>query len=130
MPAEIPVTIDGDFARFGSRSFAINKINTVDVEKRHPHRRDAAIVWAFFAALALVWLAGVGLKDANGGLALLAAAFCAWMAWRAWQRSKIVEYQLMLATSSGAVQAIKSRDAGFIFDTRRQIEAAIAGKLD
>jgi hypothetical protein len=40
------------------------------------------------------------------------------LAYRAWQRSKIVEYNLMLVTSSHSVQAIKSRDsAPIIQDT-------------
>jgi hypothetical protein len=40
------VSVDRDFARFGSKSYAINKINTVEVRERKPH--------AFWPALALL----------------------------------------------------------------------------
>lgn len=126
MAGDIGVSVDRDFARFGSKSYAINKINTVDVEQHRPHSRNAAIVWGFLALLTAAFLAGGGVSI--GLVALF--AFFAFMAWKAWQQSSIVEYRLVLATSSGSVQAVKSRDVDFIFDTRRQIEQAIAGTLE
>lgn len=34
--------IDDDFARFGAKSYAINKINSVDVRERQPYGRTGA----------------------------------------------------------------------------------------
>ena len=33
----VSVSVDRNFARFGSKSYAINKINSVEVRKRYPH---------------------------------------------------------------------------------------------
>jgi hypothetical protein len=41
MAGEIGVSIDRDFARFGSKAYAINKINTVDIATRIPVRRHS-----------------------------------------------------------------------------------------
>lgn len=37
MTGVVAVSVDRDFARFGSKSFAINKIHTVEVRARRPH---------------------------------------------------------------------------------------------
>lgn len=63
-------------------------------------------------------------------LAIFLCALFGWLAYRAWKRSKIVEYQLYLVTSSGAVQAIKSEYASMIDGLRDRIERAMAGRLD
>jgi len=129
----IEISVDKDFARFGSKAYAINKINTVDVTYRHPYPRQAAFGWGLFALISLLVFAG-GLSDASaGGVPFFALALCAllgFLAYRAWQRSKIVEYSLVLVTSSHSVQAVKSRDRAFIQGVRDRIERAIAGRLD
>src|SRR4051794_13571820 len=107
---DIAVSVDRDFARFGSKSFAINKINTVEVKSRCPHSQNAFFGWGLIGIICLFLFAG-GEKSSgvSGGtvFALLLCAFFGYLAYRAWKRSKIVEYQLFLVTSSGAVQAIK-----------------------
>jgi hypothetical protein len=130
MTDEIAVTVDKDFARFGSKAYAINKINSVDVTYHHPHNRHAPLLWGM-AALVLV-LTGIGGGSDDGGImpgVILIGIFCGFMAWRAWHRSKIREYRLMLATSSGSVQAVTSRNEDFIFEIRQRLERAIAGTL-
>jgi hypothetical protein len=133
MAGEIPVSVDRDFARFGSKAYAINKINTVDVTYRHPYPRQAVFGWGLLALFSLLVFGG-SVSDANAsGAGLFAFALCAFfgfLAYRAWQRSKIIEYNLMLVTSSHSVQAIKSRDSAFILDVRGRIERAMAGRLD
>lgn len=127
MAVETAVSVDRDFARFGSKSFAINKINTVDVQERYPHSANAMFAWGLLALLALGFLSGASI---GGSLfALLLSAFFAFLAYRAWAKSKIIEYQLFLVTSSHSVQALKSRDGSMIQSLRGQIEQAMAGRL-
>lgn len=120
------VTIDKDFARFGSKSYAINKINTVDVVERQPHGKAA--IWIFGILAGLFGLSGIGSLVAGNegasssiGMAVIFAGVAYW----AWKRSKIVEYQLFLMTSSSSAQAITSRDGEMIYDLRQQIEKAM-----
>ena len=130
MQAESSVNVDRDFARFGNKSFAINKINTVEVRARHPHSRSAFFSWGLLAVVALLVFAG-GNKAANAnGAAIFLCLVFGFLAFRAWLLSKIIEYQLFLVTSSGAVQAIKSRDGSRIEGLRDRIEQAMAGRLD
>ena len=130
---EIPVSVDRDFARFGSKSFAINKINTVDVRARHPHGQGAVYGWGLTALFFLLLFAG-GNKGPNATpLTVFGLVLCAlfgFLAYKAWKRSQIIEYQLFLVTSSGAVQAIKSEDPSMIDELRDRIERAMAGRVD
>jgi hypothetical protein len=129
----IPVSVDQDFARFGSKSFAINKINTVDVRAHRPHSQNAWFGWGLLAAICLLLFVGGEQGSSAGGGTNAAAFLClvfAILAFRAWERSKIIEYQLLLMTSSQAVQAIKSEDPEMIDGLRDRIECAIAGRLD
>jgi hypothetical protein len=116
----VPVRVDADFARIGSKAYAINKINSVDVSARRPHSRDPAIVWCGLALICAV-------VAANGSSSIwwvLCAASAA-LAYRAWERFKVVEYFLMLTTSSAEIAAIKSREPDFIDSLRTQIETAM-----
>jgi hypothetical protein len=51
MGGEIGVSIDHDFARFGSKAFAINKINTVEVASFYTYSRSPVIGLAYQGAL-------------------------------------------------------------------------------
>ena len=132
MQGEIAVSIDRDFARFGSKAYAINKINTVDVTAKRPHSQNAFFGWGLLAAISLLIFVGGDKSGVNNGSAigLLLCLLFAFLAYRAWKRSKIVEYYLMLVTSSQSVQAIRSHDSAFIQDLRNQVERAMVGKLD
>jgi len=135
------ISVDRDFARFGSKSFAINKINTVEVKVRHPHSQNAFFLWGLLALGSLLIFAGGSQSTGNTGqqaasgssgtiAGLLLCAFFGFLGYRAWKRSKIVEYQLLLVTSSQAVQALKSEDGTLIDGLRDRIERAMAGRLD
>src|SRR4051812_18428207 len=132
MSGEIAVSVDRDFARFGSKAYAINKINTVDVTAKRPYSQNAFFGWGLLAVISLLVFAGgekSGVNNGLGGGLFLFAGF-GFLSYRAWVRSKIVEYYLMLVTSSHSVQAIKSSDSDFIQDLRDRIERAMVGRLD
>jgi hypothetical protein len=113
------VSVDRDFARFGSKSYAINKINSVEVRERHPY------------GTAGMFLAGLGavICVLSGGQWILLGLIFGGLAYWAWRRSQIVEYQLFLMTSSSEAQAFVSRDGEAINRLRDRIERAMAGQL-
>ena len=127
----VAISVDRDFARFGSKSYAINKINTVDVRERKPFGMGAAIICGIICFFCLMGALGtVSDPNARGGavVSLLIGAFFGWLTYRSWMKSQIVEYQLFLMTSSSEAQAFTSRDADEVFGLREQIEAAMAGR--
>lgn len=125
MQGDISVSVDRDFARFGSKTYAINKINSVEVRRRHPNGQGAMFV---FGLLALIFF--VTAFDGEGGaISFVAALLLGGLAYWFWRRSKIVEYQLFLMTSSSEAQAISSRDGAMIDRLRERIERAMAGQL-
>lgn len=125
---ETLVTVDRDFVRSGSKSYAVNKINTVEVRQRRPYGAYNWIVWAVIASVFLYYTYDTAHKiDLGLAWPLFLAALVYWFAFRSWKRAKIVEYDLYLVTSSGAVQATKSRDSQAIFALRERIEKAISG---
>jgi hypothetical protein len=125
MPGEVNVTVDRDFARFGSKAYAINKINTVDVVHYHPRSRAPAVIFGLLA-LGCLGAMGNGVSAGNTVGLVICSALAVWL----WQRANVLEYRLMLATSSGAVQALTSRDRDQTLGIRDRIERAIAGRLD
>lgn len=127
MKSEIAVSVDRDFARFGSKSYAINKINSVEVRRRYPNGQGMMFVLGLLAVICAV-SASVGSGGANGTLWALAIMFGGLGFWF-WRRSRIVEYQLFLMTSSSEAQALTSRDPGVIDGLRDRIEQAMAGRL-
>ena len=121
------VRIDDDFARFGSKSYAINKINSVDIRVRKPH---GAWLGVLMALAAFIFLASgahqVGRPDSTAGASfIIALAFAGLSAWL-FRRSTIREYQLFLMTSSSEAQAFISRDEDEVVTLRDQIETAMA----
>lgn len=121
------ISVDRDFARFGKKAYAINKINSVEVRERRPHGSAGTIL---LGGMALIFLA-VASQNTNGSgpTDIMVALLCAAGAYWAWKRSKIIEYQLFLMTSSSEAQAIASRDGGMIDNLRDRIERAMAGQL-
>jgi hypothetical protein len=121
------VSVDNDFARFGAKSYAINKINTVEVRERQPHGIGSAIICAIIAILCL--MAAIGkITDGKSDEVLstfLFAAIFGGIAYWCWVRSKILEYQLYLMTTSSEAQAYTSRDAETVSELRTQIERAM-----
>lgn len=120
------VSVDNDFARFGAKSYAINKINSVEVREVRPYKMGGAVFWGLAAALFL--LGGLGSlaspQDSSAGFFVIAVV-CAFLAYWFWQRAKIREYRLFLMTSSSEAQAFVSRDREEVLSLRDSIEAAM-----
>lgn len=123
------VSVDAHFARFGSKSYAIDKINSVDVKTE----TRTGCLWMTFAAIAAVFgLAALGqsVSPNSDNLAFgwgifLVTAVVAVILYRA--RPKPLHH-LMLATSSGEVQAMNSTDKASIAELRAAIEAAMTAQ--
>jgi hypothetical protein len=116
----VPVSVDRDFARVGSKSYAINKINTVDVRSHRPHSQGAILLWGLLA-FGCIFFGPIGW--------LMVLVFGA-LAYFAWRKSQIVEYRLYLITSSSEAQAVESRDKAYILRLRERIEGAMAGRVE
>ena len=119
------VRVDDDFARFGAKSYAINKINSVEVRERQPHGKAGALLCGILGMLLLLGAAGElsDGKDATSTI-VLGLALCGIAYWQ-WQRTKIREYRLFLMTSSSETQAFVTRDEVEVASLRTQIEAAM-----
>ena len=123
------VSIDETFARFGSKSYAIDKINSVDI--RHKVRGGCAWVFAGIIGLFLLLMAIFAGKDGSfasavviGGLGLGAL----YWALRAHRESEVCDYTLYLTTSSSEAQAMQTTDRDEIHLMRAAIESAMAAK--
>ncbi|KQX20695.1 MULTISPECIES: DUF6232 family protein [unclassified Sphingomonas] len=124
------ISIDDDFARFGSKSYAIDKINSVDV-KAQPRSGCLWIILACIAALllfaALGNLVGSGDKGSFGTTLAIAVAI-GFVAWRASIHAAIVDYTLLLTTSSSEAQATQTTDGAEVEKMRAAIETAMVSK--
>jgi hypothetical protein len=120
------ITVDDDFVRFGSKSYAINKINSVEVRETQPHGKGGAIVCGIIAGFALLGALGsfAAPDGPSGGMFVFAAIF-AGLAWWLWQQAKIREYKLFLMTSSSETQAFITRDQDEVISLRDSVEAAM-----
>lgn len=124
------VSVDRDFARFGNKSYAINKINSVEVRQRKPYGQGAMFLWGLLGVIfALTFLGSLSEPGGGNFVVVLLAGVSGFLAYRAWNQSKIVEHQLFVMTSSSEAQAIASRDGDMISELRDRIERAMAGQL-
>jgi uncharacterized protein DUF6232 len=121
------VQVDDKFARFGSKSYAINKINSVDVRVHRPHSQAATWICGLVALISVISLLG-SLSDPEGlsGGALVLAAVFAGLSYVSWQKSQTREYQLFLMTSSSETEAFVTRDRDEVLRLRERIEEAMA----
>jgi hypothetical protein len=123
------VTVDSHFARFGSKSYAIDKINSVDVREE----TKSGCLWIGFAILTgFFGLGAVGSLSSGSGsdigtMWVIVAVLAGITLLLYKQRPKPV-YHLMLATSSGEVQATNSGDREAVLKLRAAIEAAMSAK--
>jgi len=121
------ISVDEHFARFGSKSYAINKLTSVDVLERKPGNGG----WLTCAVIAaLMGFAAFGAlldpaPNAGGtgylGIAVVFAGLAWWI-----RRGNRPTYQLMLATAGGEVQAMTTQDLDIITRLRAALEAQIA----
>ncbi len=116
------VTVDQDFARFGSKSYAINKINTVDVRSRKPYGWGVMILGVFAVII------GFGLTPLSLFAAVLLIAGGLVVVFLGWQRSQTIVYDLFLKTSSNDVQAYETRDEDEVVRLRVAVEKAMMGR--
>lgn len=119
------ISVDQHFARFGSKSYAIDKINSVDVKVEE----KSGCVW-----IALAVFAGLLGLNALGSLASASGpSFSEWVtflvfagiAYAFYRARPTPIYHLMLATSSGEVQATNAGDREVILELRQAIEHAM-----
>jgi hypothetical protein len=102
-----------DFARFGAKSYAINKINSVEVRERHPYGMTGAFLCGLLAIVAFASVSKI--------IALLPLGAAYWF----WRRAQIKEFLLFLMTSSSETQAFLTRDAEEVEKLRHRIETAM-----
>lgn len=114
------ISIDNDFARFGSKSYAIDKINTVDVRFTKPGAMGW-VICTFIAAIA-IW---AGLGGGGAGSVVVGVIF-AGIAVMLYRNAQVKTYKLYLVTSSSEAQAFETRDEDEIGSLRASIEQAIA----
>jgi len=123
------VSVDDDFARFGNKSYAINKINSVEVRSRRPFGQGTMFVLGLLGVILVASAAGQLPNNPGGAvLTLMFAAFLGFLAYRSWLKSKTIEYQLFLMTSSSEAQAFVTRDRNEVQALRDRIESAMARK--
>jgi len=115
------IVVDDDFVRFGSKSYAINKINTVDVRARKV--RGKGLAYGIGAIGLLLLIGGFGEKGSSGmivfGVVMLGLAALLY------RRPDVYEYSLFLMTSSSEAQAFKTNDVDEVTNLRAAIEAAM-----
>lgn len=117
------VTVDRDFARFGDKAYAINKINTVEVRKEPPNRTLAMLL---IAAGAITFLVSIGGEDGPGsgwiwGVLMVGLGVLMYRGARA-------TYRLFLMTSSSEVQAYSTQDLQEVTELRSAVEGAMIAK--
>jgi hypothetical protein len=117
------ITVDDHFARFGSKSFAINKINSVEVRSTTKAGSNSYAVWWGLALL--LGLPALFTPEARPGLVF--AALFALLGWRSWRRRRpVTTYRLFLVTSSAEAQAFETNDEDEVIRLRAAIEDAMA----
>ena len=109
------INIDDHFVRVGGKSYAIDKINSVEVRAGKPKGKGPAI-GAAIAAVAVLFAGVAG---------FIVALILGFIAWRLWQDAGKRNYQLFLMTSSGEAEAVQTTDAGEIARLREAIEGAM-----
>jgi len=113
------VSVDNDFARFGAKSYAINKITSVEI--REIKSQNAGCMAALLGGACLLSLA---ITFGFPPFFLFALVFGAG-AYLAWKKSKQITYQLFLITAASEQQAFESLDRDAVYGLRDEVEAAM-----
>lgn len=121
------VTVDDNFARFGSKSYAINKITSVNV-RTHERTRSGWLFMLIGGILLLIFGASaIGGDDRSVGAVLLVFSLAMLAASNFMYRDRISRsYELLLATAAGEVQATRALDPDAIAELREAIEMRMA----
>lgn len=122
------VSVDQHFVRSGGKSYAINKINSVEVRKKvKAGSKGWLIAWICAGFMALVGF-GMFSDGLNGTLALVIAAGLALAGYSSFKkRNPTTTFELYLMTSSSEVQAFTTDDATTMRELRDAIEQAMIG---
>lgn len=124
------ISIDDSFARFGAKSYAIDKINTVEV--RGEKRKIGCLTFLCLIGAAFFVIGGIGsIGEGKSGSSLLAitiGAALGYAFWRGYQTAKLTDYMLVLTTSSSEVQATETTDQEEVMKMRDAIEAAMVAQ--
>jgi hypothetical protein len=118
--------VDGNFARIGRKSYALDKINCVEIKsvKRHP----GAVLLAFMLLIIGLPLALVALTVAQPAMAVIGLCLVGGAVF-AYRSRNIFEHTLVLTTSSRDVAAMTSRDFEIIDGLRQQIEEGMTRRM-
>ncbi|MFN3675431.1 MAG: DUF6232 family protein [Sphingomonas pseudosanguinis] len=121
------VSVDNDFARFGAKNYAINKITSVEI--REVKDKNAGCTIAIFAVITLV-LAVSAFQSFSSGFEtvlgfLAGAAIFGYLTYAMIQKSKEITYQLFLITAASEQQAYESKSRENVYDLRDRVEAAM-----
>lgn len=121
------VSVDRAFARFGSKSFAINKITSVDVRSSEkPGAKGFYFFWGVAILFALSGIAQV-VQLQNGVLPLLMALFCGFFGYLSYlKRRAVITYRLFLHTAGSEAQAYETKNEREITSLRTALESAMA----
>ena len=117
------ISVDRNFARFGEKSYAIDKINSVEVKRieAKPNSKNAMIAIAAICAVISVF------NFFSIGWTIATLVF-AGLAYHNYKNPNKDLYQLYLMTSSSEVQALETEDKNHIDNLRAAIEAAMSNK--
>ena len=123
------VSIDGDFARFGSKSYAIDKITSVDVRGRERQAGCVPVVLIIIGVFIGLAAAGMFADDTKQAIVtgLVAVVLILWGS-RLQTKKRLTDYTLLLTTSSAEVQATQTTDGDEVAKMRTAIEAAMVAK--
>lgn len=116
------VTVDDRFVRFGTKSYAINKITSVDVRETIVKGSTGYVwFWVIGAIFAIAWL-----SQRTSGPLIIAIA-CGVFGYISWtRRGSATIYRLFLMTAASEAQAYETTDASEMMGLRDAIEEAMA----
>ena len=122
-------SVDRDFVRVGDKSYAINKINSVEVRTTTQKGSRAYIAFWIIAGLFALGVLGA-LASGEGAFGMFVfAGICGFLGWLSYRkRADTNTYALLLVTSSGEATAVTTTDRGQIASIRREIEGAISAR--
>lgn len=116
------IIVDARFARFGGKSFAIDKINSIEVRSNTtPDKRRHVLLWVLAGAVAVIAVVSTQPILFVGAVVLAIAGYSSWRGPR-----EATTHELYLMTSSSETQALKTDDQGLITKLRDAIEGAMA----
>lgn len=120
------ITIDNNFARFGAKSFAINKINSVEVRSETvPGSKAYRALWTLAAVFVILTISNIVQGEAATG-SFVAAAVLGLLGFFMWEkRHDVTTHRLFLVTSSAEAQAFVTHDWNDITELRTAIEDAM-----